>query len=674
LSARADAARVARGLLGLAAAAIVAHYVLRYPPPSEPPFDARAVGTFDPAKALAALRSLAILVAINASAYALGRPLAERISGGERSELRVQERLALGFLALAVAALALAALRLLVLPAFALLLLAPVLAGAPALAREARDLAGAPRGRIPAWEPAIAAAVLIPRLLAAFVPDYGYDAFVYHLALPERYLFENRVVLTSFSVFSAFPHTVEMLYVLALGLDGPSLAKLLHLELGVLAASAVYLTARQVSRRAGLLALAVLAADPLLLWETTVAYNDLGVTLFAVLACAAFLRWQQTGAEGGLRLSGIFAGACVATKYTGASVPLALLALIFPPPWRKGPRERLRAGALLAAFGLLPVLPWLARNAATTGNPVSPALQGVFHAPGREYFDPVALAQSAAHMWSLGPGKQPSDLLLLPWSLTMRARRGDYAAFGFRVGCLYLVGLVAALLLPSVRRRAEAPTALKIVAVLSLFWFYTFQEPRYLLPALALLAVAAGIALDALAPAGRLARGAFLLAVPAAAVLHTQAHEVRLVPWWYGYALGGLGPEHLESQDPVPVVARRLRGLLGPAERLLLVYEARGWFFRGLDYIPAHTPQGSPVDQVIHRAADAGALREALLGLGVTHVLVNTNGPLRYPIYFVPGYSRQDFEDGVGKLHAFLERHTDLVLAERGVLVRKLRR
>ena len=59
---------------------------------------------------------------------------------------------------------------------------------------------------------------------------------------------------------------------------------------------AVFVIARQTSTRAGVLAVAILAADPLFNWELGVAYNDLAAALFAVLTAAAFDEWRRGGA------------------------------------------------------------------------------------------------------------------------------------------------------------------------------------------------------------------------------------------------------------------------------------------------------------------------------------------------------------------------------------------
>jgi hypothetical protein len=265
-------------------------------------------------------------------------------------------------------------------------------------------------------------------------------------------------------------------------------------------------------------------------------------------------------------------------------------------------------------------------------------------------------------------GRGWQDLLLLPINITVRAT-DSYEAFGFRLGPLYVVAALACLLFPAARAAPAARLFLKLAGLLILIWFYTFQEPRYLLPALGLLAVAGGIGVDRWLPA-RLGRGAFLWLVPAAALLHTQWQAALLLPYRYGYALGGLSIEGFEAQEPALAAATPLRRLLGPGDRLLLVYENRGYFYRGMDYVLVNWPE---LVQLLHRNREPGAFRHRLETLGVTYLLVNTNNLRKYRTWFVPGWTAQDFEEDLRSLQLFVERETTPVFSDRGVLVRRLR-
>ena len=675
-----DAAPPARiaalsGALAAAAAVLVAAVALTYPATGGMPFDLHPLLGFDAARVPAFLRSLAVVLAIDLAAWAVGG-LLERALGaaGGWSVLDVARRLALGFLVLADLVLLLAALHLLHRTLLLVLLLWLAAGGLAALAWKAR--ATRPRvvlRRHPLVLAAAAAALLMAAsaTLGAHMPDYGWDAFTYHLALPERYLFENRVVVSPLFPHSAMPLTVEMLYTLVLAVDPGPAAKLLYAEMGALAAAVAAALAARHSWRAGALALVVLAADPLFNWELGVAYSDLGATLFALLAFAALQdHLAKTGAPA-LRLCGVFAGACVATRYTAAAVPLTIVGLLWLS--RVPPRRKLRESLVVASLSALVLSPWLVRNFALTGNPAAPALQRFFYEPGQEYFDARAMEQQVAFVRLVGFGRGLDDLALLPVNLTLRVRSGDYTAFGFRVGPLYVAGLAAALTLGAARRSPALRGILPAVGVMTLAWFFTSQEPRYLVPALGLAAAAGGVGLDEVLRGCSAWRPPVLSvvawAVPLAALAHTQTATLARLPYVYGYALGRLSVDGFRRQDPAVVVADRLHETLGRRDRLLLVYEPRGFLFRDLDYVFAHYFE---LMQLVHRAGDPESLAGELRGLGVTHVLVNTENVARYRTVAVPGYGERELEQDLEVVRALLQRHSTPVTAYGGVIVRRM--
>jgi len=658
-----------------ASAVLVGAVVLTRSAAGSVPFDPSPLLAFDAAKVPAFLRSLAVLAGMNLAAWAVGG-VVQRVLGsaGESSLLDPLRRLALGFLALADVVLLLAALHLLRRGLLLVLLLWLAAAGLASLVR--RAWTARPRIALAIDAPSAAAGVTVLLMgasvvLGAHMPDYGWDAFTYHLALPERYLFENRIVVSPLFPHSALSLTVEMLYTLALAVDPGPAAKLLHAELGALAAAAVAALAAHHSRRAAALGVLVLAADPLFNWELGVAYSDLGAMLFAVLAVASLQDRLAGGGPAALRLCGVFAGASVATRYTAAAVPLAVVAVLWMA--RIPRRQKLRDSAAIAALCALVLSPWLVRNAIITGNPAAPALQWLFYEPGQEYFDARAMEQQLAFVRLVGFGRGLGDLLALPVNLTLRAREGDYDAFGFRIGPLYVAGLAAALALRHARRSPVLRGLPQALGVLALAWFFTSQEPRYLMPALGLAALAAAVGLDELlrlcAAYGPRALTLLPWLIPLAALAHTQWGAVKRLPYVYGYALGRLSVQAFRSQDPALMIADRLRATLGARDRLFLVYEPRGFFFRDMQYVFANTFEQM---QMVHRIGDPDALAAALRRQGVTHVLVNTGNIARYRTIPVPGYGERELDQDLQLLGAMLERHSTLVMADRGVFVRRL--
>jgi len=430
-------------LVGVLGFALLLFHIKRYP--------AVGLSTIDPAqfslpqasKLLAMLRSLSWLALINLSALCLGAlferwlPLSAALS-----RFRLPFQLGIGLALLGLGILLLAALHLLHVGGFATLLVAP-----PALwilfswnrlrvGRWGRRV-GRP-SRAVLWSCAAYVLLLGNAFIHAFGPDFGWDALTYHLAFPERYLFENGISMTPFSHLSGYIAGTEMLYALALFLDGPSLAVLIHREFGALTLVALWQLGSVSSRRAAILAPLFLIADPLFQLELGWAYSDLSLGFYSTLAAIAFCAFIQERDgpnlngrpdENGRNLvyAGIACGMCCATRYLGAGVVIALCAVAWLPPRHTRVRENLRACLAVAGLSALVMLPWMVRNAVFTGNPITPLFQSLFYAPGNEYIPAIVMQQSAEFLRHIGMGRDLWSLLALPWNLTMSTEPGVYS-------------------------------------------------------------------------------------------------------------------------------------------------------------------------------------------------------------------------------------------------------
>jgi hypothetical protein len=166
-------------------------------------------------------------------------------------------------------------------------------------------------------------------------------------------------------------------------------------------------------------------------------------------------------------------------------------------------------------------------------------------------------------------------------------------------------------------------------------------------------------------------RNSALLLIPVVALLHTQSSAALLLPHRYGYALGSLAVAGFEAQEPSLAVVPALRRLMRPGDRLMLIYENRGFFYRGMDYVFSSWFE---VMQMVHEAESPAAFADQLAALGVTHVLVNTDNVTRYRTWFVEGYGQAEFERDLARLDAFVLQETTPLFSDRHVLVRRLER
>jgi len=495
----------------------------------------------------------------------------------------------------------------------------------------------------------VATAILLPLFLLAATPVVSWDAAAYHLTLPRLYLEAGGFRPVPMNVYSNWPLGTELLYAAALAVGDRVVAKLLHFGFGLLVLGGIFLGARSLLRGeprraklAGAVGAACFLANGVVAFEMRVAYVDLAHAFFFLagfLFVDRALEAKDPEEEGRwLLLAGVCCGLIAGIKLNGI-VAVALLGALYLPRLasaaRRGGLGRL-AGSLAGRLAVPAValwLPWLVKSAWLTGNPVYPFLHRTF---GGADWSPELTEKLLAWQRSIGMGREPVDYLLLPLRVILAGGRG-YDRFDGELGAFWIV-LVPVALLVAVGRSSESRRAVRrclgVAALFFVFWAATSQQMRLLVPALPLLALAAGVAVAELVarlpqPEWRAAlrSGA---AVSAAALVFgvlapTLAAGYRTLPRY----LAAEGDLLATAVHPVFVFVDQE---LPPDARLLFLNTNQGYFCRR-DYLADSFFEAS---QIAHWLAPAGDdvdhLRDRLAGRGVTHLLVDRrNLGIPYP-------------------------------------------
>jgi len=306
----------------------------------------------------------------------------------------------------------------------------------------------------------------------------------------------------------------------------------LHLTAGGLTIALIGRAARAwgLSERARLLAMGVVAFDPVLIAQTrSVMTETTAALLVAALLASIPSRPTLRSACGTGFLAGL-AGLCRPSLLAAPVLIAAADAIRGPEPWKA---RLLRNAALLAAVALT-LAPWAARNASWFGEPVWTTTHGghtLYLANNPAYYDDVI--RGPREVWSgpnqaawfhrvhrLGFGRQEpeTDRILRRWAFeTIRDRPGDFlrasldrlgrfwaiapsaAVYGAKVRALvalWTVPLWALLILGIVRsaRRWPVLAALAVLVALSgvhtLFWTDVRMRAP-VVPAIALIAASA---------------------------------------------------------------------------------------------------------------------------------------------------------------------------------------
>ena len=559
-------------------------------------------------------------------------------------------------------------------PVAVIALLAGLGLAAAALARDRPSARAIGRA---AWSAALALVVTTQALalVAALAPPTAKDTVLYHFALPRAYIAAGGGIEVPYNIAGYYPLGVELHAVWAMLLGAPMSARAGEAAAGAtffLFAPLLVMVVHGWARERGLDRAGAVAAALIVAWVPTAydvaasAYVDLALAAYTALAVRAFGRWWTTLDARHLVWITVGIGGALSIKLSAAFVilPLALLALLRalgPASGRSGPAI---AGSALVALGAGVTLaaPWYIRNWIRTGSPLFPFYLGIWpaRAPGWD----LERSQLYETLFSLyGSAQGGLDYLLTPLRLAVAAQP-DQPQFYDGV-----LGIAVAFALPLLawalwRRRldVELRLALLVSACLFVFWLFSSQQLRYLLPALPGLAVAIAAAGATLGGTRSRALRALILGAAALGVPVTLAWFLTMDP--VRVVLGGEDrPEFLRRRlDYYPyyeVVNRELP----PTAKVWLINMRRDTYHLERPYFSDFIFEDYTLTRYVRAAAGYEEIRARVRADGITHLLVRHDLLFDYrrsPIVD-ERRTREENEARLTRLADFFSRGTRLV-------------
>ncbi|MEO8286762.1 MAG: glycosyltransferase family 39 protein [Chloroflexota bacterium] len=328
--------------------------------------------------------------------------------------------------------------------------------------------------------------VLYPAWRLPLYPPTSFDATMYHLAAARVYVEHHQVAFDPYLRFPLFPQTNEMLSALMLLLYDDIAAQLVQFLMVLLIAVGLCgWGLRLFSLRVGIWAGALWLSNPLVLAVGSTGLIDGGLALFICMSIYALFNWLTTKNRKWLVLSAIFAGLGSGSKYSALFFVgvLALVALYVAIRER-----RWTYPVMFVAIAVAVAAPWYLRSFYYTHNPVEPFFSQVF---GYHTWNEADM-QGQLKDWTLkGMGKDLNALLLLPWNLAQYQGR-----FGNDLPLLTIYFWLLPLTLLAAFRNRYIRWLLLLVGAFTLFWFYSAQIQRYLLPVVPALILATVAAVD----------------------------------------------------------------------------------------------------------------------------------------------------------------------------------
>jgi hypothetical protein len=333
------------------------------------------------------------------------------------------------------------------------------------------------------WKPIIfillTLLIISPVFLLPLYPPTAFDSTMYHLPYGKIYTQENRIVFTPFLRYPVSPQTNEMLFTLAIRFyDGVAAQLMQFLMMGILATGLYAFGQRHFSQKAGIWAIAIVLSNPLVLWLGASAYIDIGLALFVTMAIYSIFNWIYLKENRWLILGALFLGLSAGSKYSALFFlilfGLATLVIGFRT-------KKVFHICLLIAITVAVASPWYFRNWYYTGNPVFPFFSQVF---GYGLWNASDL-QGALHdlTGAHGTGRSLQSFLFLPWNLAFNQPKFLMEAPFSKTYLFALPFLFLSLSRSKIRELSM------ILFLYTLFWFFTAQILRFLVPIIPLLSL-----------------------------------------------------------------------------------------------------------------------------------------------------------------------------------------
>lgn len=411
---------------------------------------------------------------------------------------------------------------------------------------------------IPSIPAIVIGLVLVLTVVAAFadtVGDWGNDAVAYHLLGPRIWLREGVIRPVLDNSHTAFPPMAEVFYGALMrlgGPHGPGIFAVLSLLAFLLVLAAICIRLG-LDANAAWWAVAFAICMPAVYTGAHSAFVDVFYASF-VLAAARIGLDAERNTE--FIAFGLLCGFAIATKYTGLlALAVLLMATVFARVLRGAESKLTPRGIGIALLTACVVgAPAYIRNWALLGCPIyppPPLFASIFHA---KYLSPAAIRNFHAYIYQRGSGlgRGVGAFLRLPINLTYHTAN-FHGAGGIGLCPLALgpLGVVAA-------RKNEFAKALGLLAVLlTILWFITQQESRFLIHVYGTAAVFAALgwryaqslesryssALCAIVIACSLLYGLFMIVKSRADDVHSvfsasfaQRRRTELIPFYDSFA------------------------------------------------------------------------------------------------------------------------------------------
>ena len=346
---------------------------------------------------------------------------------------------------------------------------------------------------------------LFTEILLNLTPPISRDAIIHHLAVPKLWLKHGRIYEIPWAEYAYYPMNIDLLYAFCLYLNNDIAPKFIHLAFGLGTGLLIYFYLKlKFDRNWGLLGMVIFITTPIVIWLSTSAYVDLGMTFFTTASVMAFIKWRDTEYVRfkWLLISSFCMGIAIGSKYN-ALIAWFIVNLMLMFSYVRDTKKQLGAlqyGLIFFIITILVASPWYLKNYFQTGNPFYPLFNSFFkllhHPPVQEVLHGQAIEKteqlSFFKMREVLYGESFWDTLLIPIRMFFQGKDISYQYFQ---GVLNPILAIFSPFILLNKRYGKDKFLFVFFTVIFLFmaYFLTEKQVRYILPVLPFLAIIAAM-------------------------------------------------------------------------------------------------------------------------------------------------------------------------------------
>jgi hypothetical protein len=504
---------------------------------------------------------------------------------------------------------------------------------------------------------------IVMNLLYSLAPPGGLDEQQYHLSVPKSYIRHGGFVRTEYMGQQVkFPQNIEMIYTLAMMLQGDILAKLVNFYFGFLCLFLIRAFVKKFFTFGCLLPCAIFYCSWLVYFVSTQANVEMGLAFFEGVALLSLILWleslrgrEQSGSQNAFYFwfSALGSGFCLGIKYTFlfSLMGLFLIFLYYGVFVLRDWRKMLVRAIFYFLIVLVVFSPWMIKNTLIYKMPLAP-YRVLYHlrfaaglsgkkeasAPSEAVFQ--MRNRTALLFKGVYPRSSFADFILIPYNATIYGE-WPMQVFDTLVAPFYLMFFPFVFF---IRKKSPLVIAL-LIYIMSVYIQWHIIQPitRYLTSVLPLMSILIALVIHYMSQGPsrlnfHITHGLKIIIVVTLFItlVAQTASFIYLNPVYYllkietkSSYLARANPAHIQ-----PVIDFANENL--PAEsRILLLWEKRGYYLER-EYM--EDASGNILARVMYQTKDPVSAAEELRKMGYTHILCDTNLPASW---FGSGYKKE---------------------------------